>query len=247
MTPPALVVIARGEGWIAIDKPAGEVVIPARNDAPEACLRRRAEAELGARLWVVHRIDRDTSGVVLFATDAEAHRLLSMSFERGDVSKTYLALTRGVPKGDQGKIETALHAARKGKMRPAKYHEPGAQAAVTEWKLLARWETAIGPVGLIEARPRTGRQHQIRVHMRSVEAPLLVDALYGRAERVTLAELGLDGDEPLVERLTLHARRVEFQQPRGDRTTVEAELAADLKRAIEKLGRPVFQRGAASR
>lgn len=221
MTEAALVVIARGDGWIAIDKPAGEVVIPARNDVPEACLWRRAEAELGTKLWVVHRIDRDTSGVVLFATDAEAHRTLSMALEHGEVSKTYLALTRGVPKGDEGKIETALHSARKGKMRPAKYHEEGSQAAATDWKLLSRWDTTIGPVGLIEARPRTGRQHQIRVHLRSVEAPLLVDPLYGRSERVIASELGLEGDQPLIERLTLHALRVAFQEPRGERRVVE--------------------------
>lgn len=240
MTGASPVILARGDGWIAIDKPPGEVVIPARHDDPLDCTWRRAEATLGARLWVVHRIDRDTSGIVLFATDAEAHRTLSMAFEHGRVSKTYVALTRGFPPGRSGTIDTPLHPARKGKMRPALPREPGALPAITDWSTLSEWNTPAGTIGWLEARPRTGRQHQIRVHLRSVGAPLLVDPLYGRSDRLLAHEVGGSGQDVVMERLTLHARRIELDAPRGGRIAIEAPLAGDLGRVLELLGTPVW-------
>ncbi len=240
MTGSSLAILARGDGWIAIDKPPGEVVIPARHDDPLDCAWRRAEVTLGARLWVVHRIDRDTSGIVLFATDAEAHRTLSMAFEQGRVSKTYVAITRGVPPGRAGTIDTPLHPARKGKMRPALPREPGALHAITDWSTLSEWNTPAGTVGWIEAHPRTGRQHQIRVHLRSVGAPLLVDPLYGRSDRLLARELGGSGRDVVMDRLTLHARRVEFNAPRGGRIVIEAPLAPDLVRLIALLRTPAW-------
>lgn len=240
MTETSPAVLARGDGWIAINKPPGEVVIPARHDDPLDCTWRRAEAELGARLWVVHRIDRDTSGIVLFATDADAHRTLSMAFEHGRVSKAYVALTRGVPRGRAGTIDTPLHPARKGKMRPALPREPGALHAITDWSALSEWDTPAGKVGWIEARPRTGRQHQIRVHLRSVGAPLLVDPLYGRSDRLLAHELGGSGQDVILDRLTLHARRIELDAPRGGRIAIEAPLPGDLERVLQLLGTPVW-------
>lgn len=190
---------------LAIAKPAGIAVIPGRDETLEQSLQGRLQEARHERLWVVHRLDRDTSGVVLFARNAAAHRELSMAFERREVSKTYLAWVRGVPP-PSGIITTPLHTARKGKMRPALAGEDGSLPSETEYRVLYSAETLLGPVACVEASPRTGRQHQIRVHLRSIDAPLLVDPFYGKCDVIEAGKLG-DGS-PEVGRLTLHAARI---------------------------------------
>ncbi|HZA50103.1 MAG TPA: pseudouridine synthase, partial [Myxococcaceae bacterium] len=88
-------VLHRGRGYVAVDKPAGVTVIPGRGEERTSSLAERLEGEIGARVWIVHRLDRDTSGVLLFALDAASHRTLSMAFEAGRVEKRYVALVRG--------------------------------------------------------------------------------------------------------------------------------------------------------
>jgi tRNA pseudouridine32 synthase/23S rRNA pseudouridine746 synthase len=212
---------------LVVDKPAGLTVIPARDEPPEACLRFVLERARGERLWVVHRIDRDTSGVLLFARHAAAHRTLSLAFERHLVHKTYLAWTRGRPPSAQGRIDTPLHPARKGKMRPAREGEPGALASETGYTVRNAWCVGERTLACVEASPRTGRQHQIRVHLRSIETPLLVDPLYGGTARLEPGALG-EGS-PALERLTLHAWRLALPHPREARTLhLEAPSPPDL-------------------
>lgn len=212
---------------LAVDKPAGVVVIPARDEAPGESLRHQLEAARGERLWVVHRIDRDTTGVVLFARNAEAHRALSLAFEHRRAEKTYLALTRGAPTPREGVIDVALHSARKGKMRPIFPGERDGVEAVTAIRVVQEWKRPDGDIALVEARPRTGRQHQVRVHLRFAGAALLVDPLYGRTERAEVAGVTLT-------RLSLHAHALAV--PLGERTLrVEAPLAADLRAAVDAL------------
>jgi RluA family pseudouridine synthase len=179
-------VVAETDGWIAVDKPAGLPTVPAPTSAMS--LWRTLEAERGERLWVVHRIDRGTSGLVVFAKNAESHRELSMAFERGEVRKTYLAFVRGTP--PDGPIDAALHTARRGRMRPATPNEPGAVDARTDISVRQTWDE----ISLLDARPKTGRHHQIRVHLKLIGTPLLSDPIYGG----TVNELP-------PWRLTLHA------------------------------------------
>lgn len=220
---------------LAVAKPAGMVVVPGRDEAPEMCLRQRLEQARREALWVVHRLDRDTSGVVLFARNAEAHRHLSMAFEHRRVDKTYVALTRGVPSPRDGVIEAALHTARKGKMRPALPGEPDALEASTAYAVKDAWATALGAVAYVEVKPRTGRQHQVRVHLRSIGSPLLVDPLYGRSDAVDGHALGVSPTVS-VSRLTLHAAAIEVPRPReSGRLRVEAPLADDLTALIDAL------------
>ena len=130
MTDPApLVLLHEDDDVVAMHKPSGEPVIPARDGSAQDCVQRRLERQLGRRLWVVHRIDKDASGVVVFALNAEAHRALSLAFEHRRVSKTYAAFVAGSIEPPQGRLEFPLHPARKGKTRPARPGEPGAQAA----------------------------------------------------------------------------------------------------------------------
>lgn len=233
---PRSVVLHETRDVLAVNKPAGVVVIPARGEPADSSLRHRLESARGERLWVVHRIDRDTSGVVVFARNAKAHRELSLAFERHAVEKTYLALTRGVPAPPVGVIEVALHSARKGKMRPALSGEAGSLAAETKYLVLSAWTTRAGPVALVEVKPRTGRQHQIRVHLRWKETPLLVDPLYGRAARVTAQELGLSGDVPAWERHTLHASELVLPACGAEPSLrLAAPLADDLDALVRAL------------
>ncbi|MBN1771084.1 MAG: RluA family pseudouridine synthase [Deltaproteobacteria bacterium] len=237
-----LPVLWRDAGLVAVDKPPGMVVIPGRREDPNACVRKVLEAAWGEPLWVVHRLDRDTSGVLLLARHPEAHRAVSLAFERHAVRKWYLAFTRGGPAHPSGTIGAALHHARKGKMRPAAPGEAGALPAQTEYDVRRRWTLPGAAVALVEARPRTGRQHQVRVHLRSIDAPLLVDPLYGGASKLSAKDLGLDGEDVLVARLTLHAVRLEFVPPGAKESVrIEAPLPADLAELARRLDEAVAE------
>jgi RluA family pseudouridine synthase len=224
--PAPLVRLYEDDDVLAVQKPSGEPVIPARDGSAQDCVQRRLERQLGRRLWVVHRIDKDASGVVVFALNAEAHRALSLAFEHRQVAKTYAAFVAGSIEPPQGRLDVPLHPARKGKTRPARPGEPGAQAATTEYATQKRWTL----VSLLEAHPHTGRHHQIRVHLRAAGVPILFDPLYGRG----LMPEALAGAP--CARLALHARRIDLPAPRGDgRLVIEAPLAPDLAALAEWL------------
>lgn len=227
---------------IAVDKPPGLVVVPARparSDQPDQPARDEEPSlwhllmqRRGERLFVVHRLDRETSGVVLFARNADAHRDLCLAFERGEVRKTYLALCFGALP-DRGLIDVPLHEARRGKMRPAHPGESGARQAATEYEVRRRLRTPAGDVLLVELHPRTGRQHQIRVHLRHAGAPLLGDPLYGKAATTAAREAGAF---PIPPRLPLHAASIKLSAPRtGDSLVIEAPLPQDLQAILQAL------------
>jgi RluA family pseudouridine synthase len=230
VVPLPLALLHEDRDLVAVAKPPGEPVIAARGEPPEACLQRRLGRQLGRRLWVVHRIDRDVSGVVVFACNPEAHRALSMAFEHRRVQKTYVAFTAGALEPPRGRLSLPLHAARKGKARPALSGEAGARDAVTDYVVRKRWRQEGAVVSLVEAHPLTGRHHQIRVHLRASGAPLLFDPLYGRG----LMPAAL-ADAP-CQRLALHARRLDLPSPSGTgRVVLEAPPAPDLERLVEWL------------
>ena len=225
-----IAVLWSGDGLVAVDKPAGVPVIPGRSEAGGPAVRARLESQLGRPLWVVHRLDRDTSGVLLFALDAAAHRAASLAFERGLADKRYLALV-SPPLAGPLRVEAALVAARRARMRVAGPGDEG-KPALTE---LAPLET-FGDVGLVEARPLTGRTHQIRVHLRHAGAPLLLDPQYGRPDPVTERQLGGPSDAVVLARTPLHAARLIL--PGGERLPaldVSAPLPADMARALALL------------
>jgi RluA family pseudouridine synthase len=234
--PDSPAVLYEDQRLVAVAKPSGVVVVPDRSGDPEACLRRSLERTRGEALWVVHRLDRDTSGVVVFARDAETHRALSLLFQRREARKTYLAVVRTLPPAEEGRIDKALHTARKGKMRPVTPREAGALASITEYRLLRSWSLPTARPGLVEARPRTGRQHQVRVHLRSIGSPLLVDPLYGGASRVVARDLGLPGEDVLCSRLTLHASSLELPlAAEAPPLRIEAPLPEDLAALLAAL------------
>ena len=205
-----------------VDKPAGVAVIPVPGLAPAECLRDRVAAALATRAWVVHRIDRDASGVVVFARTAAAHRVLSLAFETRDVVTQYAALVHGVPAPAAGTIEVSLTDARRGKARPARPDDAGARAATTAYAVTRTWRDGERRVAEVAATPHTERHHQVRVHLRSIGTPLLGDAFYGRAAAAALTGVP-------VPRLALHAAAIEVPHPAGGRrVAAAAPWPADL-------------------
>jgi tRNA pseudouridine32 synthase / 23S rRNA pseudouridine746 synthase len=222
-TEPILELLADNARWLVVNKPPGIAAIPAREEEPAQSLRHLLQTQLDCPLWVVHRLDRDTSGVMILARDADAHRALNLAFQHGQVGKRYLAWTLGAPEPEKGRIEVPLHTARKGKMRPAAKGEAGAIQARTDYALEQRWRIDQAWISRLACQPRSGRQHQIRVHLRSRGWPILQDALYG------MATLKPPYDQLPLSRLALHAAAVEIPAVlETPAQRVEAPLPADL-------------------
>ncbi len=220
-------VLARAPGFIAVDKPPGAVVIPARKAGEETSLREALEEELRQKVFVVHRIDRDTSGVLLFALDAASHRTLSMAFEAGEVEKQYLALVHGRLE-DPVEISFPLISARRGRMRRARPGENG-KSAVTRFRPVETFERAT----LVEAQPLTGRTHQIRVHLLEAGYPLLVDSQYGQPAELLGSEIGDPGSGVLLTRTPLHARRLVIPALPGiEPCAIESPMPSDMARVL---------------
>jgi len=213
------------DALVAIAKPAGRIVIPGRGSAAaEPSLRDEVGAELGRRLFVVHRLDRGTSGVLLFALTADAHRALSLAFERHQVEKRYWALCQGTMLG-AGEVDRALVPVRRGRVRAARDGERG-KPSRSRWRALERF----GGYTVVEWRPEQGRLHQVRAHAAFAGHPLAVDPDYGGADELRA------GGEVVLARVPLHAASLAFPHPAtGARTTIEAPLPDDLARAVAAL------------
>lgn len=222
---------------IAINKPAGILTIPGRQGG-ESVRDLLARAGVAGELRLIHRLDRDTSGVLLLARNLEAQRLLSEQFSRRRVEKTYLALVRGDPESDQGLIDAPLARDAKSPTRMVVHAKRG-KASQTGYEVVERF----GGIALLRCRPHTGRQHQIRVHLAHAGMPLLVDEIYGRSAAFFLSQVkagyrrsGRGEEQPLIARLTLHAESLVFSHPRtGERVRVEAPLPKDFRATLAQL------------
>jgi RluA family pseudouridine synthase len=199
---------------IAVDKPEGIATIPER--APQAdSLVKQLEALMGHKIFVVHRLDKESSGVVLFAKNAAAHRNLNIQFDKRTVHKTYAALLHGVVGPDAGTINEPLR--QFGSGRTAVDRREG-KPCTTEYAVTER----LSAFTLVSASPRTGRRHQLRAHFYSIGHPIAGDPLYG--DRAKL---------PPVARLMLHAARIEFDLPSGGRKDIAAPLPASFSAALD--------------
>lgn len=212
---------------VAIDKPAGMVVHAGAGvhsgTLVNAVLHRfQTLSALGGeeRPGIVHRLDKDTSGVILIARTDAAHRSLAAQFASRDVEKLYLALVNGVLKSERGRIERPIARDPVRRTRMTAKLATG-RAALTEWKVLQRFARHT----YLEVRIGTGRTHQIRVHLASIGHPVAGDTLYGAPN----VELGGD-------RFFLHAHSIAFRSPsRGERVTVVSPLAPELAQFLREL------------
>jgi tRNA pseudouridine65 synthase len=207
-------ILHRDDRLVVVAKPAGTVVHRGWADDDEPLLQIVRDT-VGAWVWPLHRIDRGASGAVAFALDAGAARDLGIALQEGRIEKHYLALTRGHPP-EHAVIDYPIPRVDGGERVPA----------VTE---IWRRET-FGRYALVEARPRTGRLHQIRRHLKHLSCPLIGDVRYGKGEHNRLFREQYD-----LHRLALHASRLILPHPDGGVVDVSAPLADDLARCLELL------------
>lgn len=224
---------------LVVNKPAGLLVIPDRFDTEIPSLNKVLGQKLGQQVWVVHRLDKETSGAICFAKNETAHKYLSKLFMERDVDKYYIGLLSGRMIDEEGRIEKPIaeHPAQKGKMAIAKKGKP----SITEYIVLEQWPLH----SLVEFKILTGRTHQIRVHMQSIGHPIVCDELYGDGKPFFVSSIKKkynlsDKDEaerPLLSRLALHSLRLEFKKEDGKGITVEAPVPKDISACIKQLNK----------
>jgi 23S rRNA pseudouridine1911/1915/1917 synthase len=227
---PAIPVAFRDEHLLVVDKPAGLPTHPTQNRRTRTLVNRLLG--MGVRLsgvagplrpGIVHRLDAGTSGLMIVASDDATHLALAAMLRRHEVDRRYLALVRGVPSNDRFAIDAAL--TRVGAR--VRVDPTGGRPAETAIEVRRRFARA----ALLEAAPRTGRTHQIRVHLAAIDHPILGDARYGGGG-ADAAALGLG-------RPFLHSRRIAFDHPiTGERIERESALPDDLLEALERAGGP---------
>jgi 23S rRNA pseudouridine1911/1915/1917 synthase len=189
------------------------------------------------RPGIVHRLDKETSGLLAVAKNDDAHRKLAAQFARREVKKTYIALVQGWPKKDRGTISASISRDRVRRTRMTT-RGAGGRDAISHYRLVRRLETPFGKFSLVEVKIDTGRTHQIRVHMASLGHAVVGDVLYG-APREMRARRGRATDEgPALSlaRNFLHAAQLELAHPRtGERLALQSPLPPELQAFLEKL------------
>ncbi|GLQ15810.1 RluA family pseudouridine synthase [Maritalea porphyrae] len=207
-TNPFLSVIHVDDDILVLNKPSGLLTVPGKAAEHSDCLEARALEEFPSAR-IVHRLDMDTSGVVIMAMRADAHRHLGLQFERRHTSKTYVADVFGVIENEQGEIDLPLRCDWPNRPKQMVDHEQG-RKALTKWRVINRTETSTR----VELTPITGRSHQLRVHMLELGHPILGDRFYASGDALEASE-----------RLQLHALSLTIHHPTGgERVTFEAPL-----------------------
>ncbi|MCE5301427.1 MAG: RluA family pseudouridine synthase [Spirochaetia bacterium] len=247
---------------VVLNKPSGMLTIPDRFKKELPNLYDMLNLKYG-RAFIVHRLDRDTSGVIVFAKNAEAHRNLSMKWEDREIVKSYLAIVEGEPVKEHDFINLRIGPLKK-KKGVMEINRRAGKVAVTEYKVLEKY----GDFALVEALPRTGRTHQIRVHLAAIGNPLAIDPLYNREaaaremepeqpqaplmslpkkkrenwmnlkdfKAVKTDKPHIKASELPIKRLTLHAKSISFVHPsQGANVIYEAPVPDDFKATVEML------------
>jgi RluA family pseudouridine synthase len=211
-------IIFSDEHLLVLDKPAGLPVLPDGWEKDAPYLVKRLEDEVG-KIWIVHRLDKTTSGVMVFARSAEAHRALSLQFENREAEKTYHAILEGPPQWNEKTAKFPLRTNIGKKHRTVADHRNG-KPSETRFKILKRYQAS----AWVEAQPMTGRTHQIRVHAYALGHPLLGDILYGAS------------DTDLISRPALHAYSLTVTHPATqERLTFKVEHPEDFVSALKRL------------
>lgn len=232
-----LQILWQNDEYIVVDKPSGMLTIPDRFDMSVhsllSLLRREFES-----IYTVHRIDRDTSGCVLFAKNADAHRHASQLFESRQVKKHYRAIVHSNPHTPHGDIDAAIaeHPTIKGKMI---VHAKLGKPALTSYTLLKSY----GMYSLVDFLIHTGRTHQIRVHAQHLGFPVLCDPLYGDGKPFFVSTIKKkyklskqeDQERPLLQRLALHAYSLELVDAHGLLIQVQSPLHKDMQAVCNQL------------
>jgi 23S rRNA pseudouridine1911/1915/1917 synthase len=228
-------ILFENDALIAVDKPAGLLSIPDR-EGKEPSLKSILRERYG-NIFTVHRLDRETSGVIVFAKDEATHKHLSKIFEQREVEKIYQGIVQGSLAQPEGTIDLALmeHPAKPGSMLVNRR----GKASLTDYTVLED----LSLYSLVQFRIHTGRTHQIRVHMQALGHPIVCDELYGDPKPIFLSSFkrkyklshGEDEERPMLSRLGLHSALLRFTDAAGTTHTFEAPLPKDMRALLQQL------------
>ena len=236
-------IVYEDNDFVALNKPAGMVTHPAKGHSRGTLVNAllyhcnwTPDDPEDVRPGVVHRLDKNTTGIMLFAKHELSQSSIQRQFQERNVAKSYLALVQGDPQFDEDIISKPLTRHAFHRERQAVCHTEGKES-VTYYKVLERF----GDYSFVEARPRTGRTHQIRVHLASIKHPVVCDTTYGaRRPEIyrsqLLGEEPSEGEEPLMARTALHAWKIELNHPTTrERVSFRAEPPADFAALLDAL------------
>ncbi|MGN6801779.1 MAG: RluA family pseudouridine synthase [Ginsengibacter sp.] len=229
-------VVFENEDIVAVNKDAGVLTIPDRHDETQLSLYKALNNHYG-KIFVVHRLDRDTSGLILFAKNEAAHKYFSQLFEKRNIQKKYLGIVRGSLHEKQGTIDEPIaeHPVKKGLMIVQKKGKP----SITNFKVLEDY----GIYSLVEFEIESGRTHQIRIHAKTLGHPIICDPLYGDGKPVFLSSFKkkyrMSHDQleerPIMSRPALHSSTLDFEDSNSEKFHLEAPLPKDMKALLNQL------------
>lgn len=229
-------ILFENDDMIVVNKPAGLLSIPDRFNEQLPSLSGMLEQRLG-KIWVVHRLDKDTSGVIIFAKNEAAHKFLSQQFLNRKTEKIYLGLVAGRIWEKEGTIDTPIaeDSKKKGKMITVKK----AKEALTKYEMLESFNLYT----YLKIQIFTGRTHQIRVHLQSIGHPIAMDGVYGSGKPFYLSFIKKkyhtgkfqEEEKPLMNRMALHAFSLSFEDKNGQRLSFEASLPKDFQAVLNQL------------
>ena len=243
--PESLEILYHDANLVAVFKPAGLATIPGRGETDSVLERLGRQLDLPSsgdadpRVRVVHRLDKETSGVLLFALNRPTQQHLSHQFQNNTVEKEYLALVRGRPSAKEGVIDAPLapHPTSAKRMAVVKH---GGRPTRTEWRV----DETFRGFTLIRCFPRTGKTHQIRVHLAHAGMPLAIDPLYSSAQPILLSQFKRDyrptrgeRERPLIARLTLHAQKLRVRNVDDQLVEIVAPPPKDFRATVSQLRR----------
>lgn len=223
------------EDLVACNKPSGLLSIPDR-EGKDPSLKLFLQEKYG-KIFTVHRLDKDTSGLIIFAKNEEAHKFLSQQFEERKTEKYYLGIVNGSPQPTSGTVEARIaeHSVKAGLM----VINRRGKDAITDYEV----EEDFGIYALMRYRIYTGRTHQIRIHMKEIGHPLIADPLYGDGKPLLLSSIkskfklskNEEEERPILNRLALHAFQLNIMLPNGEWLKLEAEMPKDMRASVQQL------------
>ncbi len=228
-------IIFENDSFIAINKPAGLLSIPDREQT-QTSLKDILLAKYGS-IYTVHRLDKDTSGIILFAKTEAAHKYFSQLFEERKIEKYYIGLVHGSLAEKKGTLDAPIseHPTQKGLMVVHRKGKP----SVTDYEVMEDLKY----FSLLQFQLHTGRTHQIRVHCKNMGHPLACDELYGDGKPILLSSLKKkfklskhdEEERPMLNRLALHSGRLKFTDADGTVIDLQAELPKDIRALLQQL------------
>lgn len=230
-----LQIIFEDDDFVALNKPAGLLTIPDREQS-EKSLKEILQEKYGT-IFTVHRLDKDTSGLVIFAKNETAHKYFSKLFEDRKVEKYYLGIVLGSPENKTGSIDAPIteHLLHKGTMTVHRNGKP----SLTTYEVT----DANKNYSLVSFQLHTGRTHQIRVHAKHIGHPLACDPIYGDGKPILLSSIKKkfklskhdEEERPMVNRLALHSYKLNFDDKNGKRMELVAEMPKEFRALMQQL------------